>query len=51
MQQYRGQRGQTSDGLMEQEVQKRIQICNKIGGQKGQNVDGFMEQEVQKFKG
>ncbi len=32
-----GQRGQNGFGFMEQEIQKNIQICSKIGGQRGQN--------------
>jgi hypothetical protein len=33
---------------MEQEIQKRIQICSQIGGQRAQNGVGFIEQEIQK---
>jgi hypothetical protein len=33
---------------MEQEIQKRIQICSQIGGQRGQNGVGLCEQEIQK---
>jgi hypothetical protein len=44
-----GQRGQNGVGFLEQEIQKRIQICSKIGGQqRGQNGAGFIEKEIQK---
>ncbi len=33
---------------MEQEIQKRIQICSQIGGHRGQNSVGLLEQEIQK---